>query len=146
MGNMESCCQKRQQKWVHPCIRGEYNLLGQAPAGGKGSPPHPRGILFIPLTTISLHRFTPASAGNISYLSFFGGLLQVHPRIRGEYYFPANWFASIIGSPPHPRGIFIFSHIDINFVRFTPASAGNILNRTTGNTSSQVHPRIRGEY
>ena len=126
MGNMESCCQKRQQKWVHPCIRGEYNLLGQAPAGGKGSPPHPRGILFIPLTTISLHRFTPASAGNISYLSFFGGLLQVHPRIRGEYVCIFLFIRHVLGSPPHPRGIFFRMSAINNKRRFTPASAGNI--------------------
>lgn len=85
MGNMESCCQKRQQKWVHPCIRGEYNLLGQAPAGGKGSPPHPRGIFFLNHFLLTDNRFTPASAGNI-FLYFLHSLYSwVHPRIRGEY-------------------------------------------------------------
>ena len=126
MGNMESCCQKRQQKWVHPCIRGEYNLLGQAPAGGKGSPPHPRGILMLPHISWLPFRFTPASAGNIVVSAGQCCQAQVHPRIRGEYERNSTVPRLISGSPPHPQGIFLISHFLVVCCRFTPASAGNM--------------------
>ena len=51
-----------------------------------------------------------------------------------------------LGSPPHPRGILIISGRMARKVRFTPASAGNILNRLITYLPLKVHPRIRGEY
>ena len=72
----------------------------------KGSPPHPRGISVIQQEETEPDRFTPASAGNINILPLLKSLIKVHPRIRGEYipWYNRPW--NVVGSPPHPRGIF----------------------------------------
>ena len=50
------------------------------------------------------------------------------------------------GSPPHPRGIYKVKSEKRGFVRFTPASAGNIMDPVSIFLTPKVHPRIRGEY
>ena len=92
----------------------------------SGSPPHPRGISINVYNFCVCARFTPASAGNIKSETYFSDCLQVHPRIRGEY------FSSAL--------------ITCARFRFTPASAGNIHNEVERDQQCQVHPRIRGEY
>ena len=52
----------------------------------------------------------------------------------------------MIGSPPHPRGIFNSLLLCSRYIRFTPASAGNIASSNVIGLTLQVHPRIRGEY
>ena len=69
---------------------------------------------------------------------------QVHPRIRGEYFYRIICMRMRIGSPPHPRGILRIRKLDGVVPRFTPASAGNIAiasHRKWGETGSPPHPR-----
>ena len=71
-------------------------------------------------------RFTPASAGNINFDGAAVFRMEVHPRIRGEYFLPVS--------------------ARDKEERFTPASAGNIFLVGDVTPLAQVHPRIRGEY
>ena len=131
---------------VHPRIRGEYT--GNTPdiPPIPGSPPHTRGILSAFFFCPVQHRFTPAYAGNITRTISDVGLLQVHPRIRGEYSLSRSCALSCSGSPPHTRGIFNYNGDSRTWHRFTPAYAGNIPYCQGEQQSPQVHPRIRGEY
>ena len=72
-----------------------------------GSPPHPRGIFTRAIEEGGKLRFTPASAGNIRYDALVDIMLEVHPRIRGEYIKRGIMFGWFRGSPPHPRGILL---------------------------------------
>jgi len=112
----------------------------------KGSPPHTRGIpLYFGPRVLSC-RFTPAYAGNTEHQLNFANLLEVHPRIRGEYKSLHDKYVHGEGSPPHTRGIRHLIESVLHRLRFTPAYAGNTLPRGTVPAPSQVHPRIRGEY
>ena len=91
-------------------------------------------------------RFTPAPAGNMFLYNRCWPLMRVHPRIRGEYGQFVLYEGSTWGSPPHPRGILRYSQGERSMARFTPASAGNMINVDIPVSSTQVHPRIRGEY
>ena len=71
---------------------------------------------------------------------------QVHPRIRGEYYYESHYGSREEGSPPHPRGIWLLDKQIPVKPRFTPASAGNIKIILLCWYIIGVHPRIRGEY
>ena len=71
---------------------------------------------------------------------------QVHPRIRGEYEISDCFKKPNRGSPPHPRGISFAGEYLPNGMRFTPASAGNIVTVGEAMLRTGVHPRIRGEY
>ena len=94
---------------VHPRIRGEYGSIVRDFSADPGSPPHTRGIFVNMQYDIAETRFTPAYAGNILFFFCRHTDLQVHPRIRGEY-FRQKWEQqSQPGSPPHTRGIYIIS-------------------------------------
>ena len=129
-GNIVSTCSQHGLSRVHPRIRGEYSVFGLLQINTLGSPPHPRGILFLDTACHDLPRFTPASAGNMIEVSRTGDEFEVHPRIRGEYILRVIWRLLGGGSPPHPRGIYDSLFHIFQFLRFTPASAGNILNKS----------------
>ena len=112
----------------------------------SGSPPHTRGICNRKAGRNHRIRFTPAYVGNITSGTPQLVISQVHPRIRGEYFPSSNALAITSGSPPHTRGIYVVTAQVVNGIRFTPAYAGNIYIVTVHGNSSQVHPRIRGEY
>ena len=131
---------------VHPRIRGEYLFKNSSSDIDPGSPPHPRGIYFDMQDSNIQKRFTPASAGNIRCLTLCQTLHWVHPRIRGEYSDGVTYRTYVMGSPPHPRGIFTGTVLLIGPSRFTPASAGNIHPLFVFRIPPWVHPRIRGEY
>lgn len=92
---------------VHPRLRGEYCILGDAFTRSKGSPPLARGIPLLISIPISYSRFTPACAGNTKAHLCFPGVLQVHPRLRGEYNLAKSYIILLPGSPPLARGILI---------------------------------------
>ena len=71
------------------------------------------------------YRFTPAYAGNTTPGLYLSLLPQVHPRIRGEYFYRLTKFFAFPGSPPHTRGIPADIEDGYSVQRFTPAYAGN---------------------
>ena len=99
--------------------------------------------LFVKTCPTKVH---PVSVGNMKRLLELLAGTTFHPRIRGEYICPKKTDAPSIGSPPHPRGILRYSQGERSMARFTPASAGNMINVDIPVSSTQVHPRIRGEY
>ena len=129
-----------------PASAGNIAIASHRKWGETGSPPHPRGIWYSCSRPRSPARFTPASAGNIAKRELDSSSRRVHPRIRGEYMSRFTNSSEMKGSPPHPRGIFIVPAAQFLYLRFTPASAGNILNYLVKIVRRQVHPRIRGEY
>ena len=141
-----------RQRWtvsstqVHPRIRGEYSVLPLRSFPNSGSPPHTRGIFKGRTLKIRKSRFTPAYAGTILFFFCRHTDLQVHPRIRGEYFLEFYNKRDVTGSPPHTRGIFRIHWNNTLCVRFTPAYAGNICFLQLPFDYVQVHPRIRGEY
>ena len=131
---------------VHPRVCGEYLLLTGKVAVWKGSPPRMRGILATIPKICVLARFTPAYAGNINNARYVNSLLEVHPRVCGEYSWYIFLSASRVGSPPRMRGICTCT-IDIPIPpRFTPAYAGNIQTNGLSRIRQKVHPRVCGEY
>ena len=131
---------------VHPRIRGEYQNGHTAAEAREGSPPHTRGILSNVLSQKQGTRFTPAYAGNTLCSDDFTYCLQVHPRIRGEYFSRSIQPPAGAGSPPHTRGILTLTRTESTKPRFTPAYAGNTEEPRLSSSLAEVHPRIRGEY
>ena len=128
------------------CIYGEYDASAPYTTGISGSPPHTRGISDRLQASSFCCRFTPAYAGNIPLPKNTRIDNQGHPRIRGEYKVGDVFAFSMLGSPPHTRGISKLYTAGNGRYRFTPAYAGNIKALTECSCKYQVHPRIRGEY
>ena len=145
-GNTHDRRQILKAQGVHPRIRGEYIRSSNQSSPTRGSPPHTRGILRYLLQCLVIARFTPAYAGNTNTYQCNRKLYEVHPRIRGEYCPSVRLTELVRGSPPHTRGILLFSVRFAASNRFTPAYAGNTLQLLRRQSTDWVHPRIRGEY
>ena len=90
-------------------------------------------------------RFIPAYAGNARPPNSIRCSRSVHPRIRGERFFPfASPFAPH-GSSPHTRGTRHQARPGPPVLRFIPACAGNASRALTRRGPTSVHPRMRGE-
>ena len=145
-GNTTHRLQRRHYRRVHPRIRGEYKVLDPTSWKFQGSPPHTRGIHRQAPVPDRTYGFTPAYAGNTVFNLLWDGSEQVHPRIRGEYSGRRVRSGNLGGSPPHTRGIHVNAVASQPEPRFTPAYAGNTIQKGYFSRSVKVHPRIRGEY
>ena len=70
-----------------------------------GSPPQTRVIRRRGVLFSCQFGFTPAYAGNTLGAFVVVRAVQVHPRIRGEYFGCGAFGLNLQGSPPHTRGI-----------------------------------------
>ena len=130
---------------VHPRIRGERRPDVEIRHKSSGSSPHTRGTLCRSGHEPGLSRFIPAYAGNARPPNSIRCSRSVHPRIRGERFFPfASPFAPH-GSSPHTRGTRHQARPGPPVLRFIPACAGNASRALTRRGPTSVHPRMRGE-
>ena len=127
-------------------MRGEYMCGAINELTFQGSPPHARGIHFLPKNTLKFDGITPACAGNTLFDSSVGRLLRDHPRMRGEYPTKSLCVLSCLGSPPHARGIRATNMTKNPLLGITPACAGNTCSNPVNQSSRRDHPRMRGEY
>ena len=111
---------------VQPRVCGEYCTASTIFSTRSGSTPRMRGISFIMATTIKIHRFNPAYAGNIAARLRVRAQGKVQPRVCGEYCRLYWQNESLLGSTPRMRGI-------------SPSAC-------CSGTHSQVQPRVCGEY
>ena len=91
-------------------------------------------------------RFNPAYAGNIIIITLISHPFQVQPRVCGEYLRWTSYLTWRKGSTPRMRGIFDKSLLSLSCVGFNPAYAGNMILLEKRATTSQVQPRVCGDY
>ena len=91
-------------------------------------------------------RITPAYAGNTDMPSSGYDKAEDHPRLRGEHMEVLYPIRHILGSPPPTRGT-LLPPISFNqFIRITPAYAGNTTYTFNFLLLLKDHPRLRGEH
>ena len=126
-GNMKKKRRFLPPLQVQPRVCGEYSFAPVVLVDSSGSTPRMRGIWILCNEFRNNHRFTPAYAGNIKSTIFNFLSMKVHPRVCGEYQQVHLRQVQTLGSPPRMRGIFHIKTVKMNFFRFTPAYAGNII-------------------
>ncbi len=89
---------------VHPRMRGERLSSGSDAAARPGSSPHARGTRGVRRNRGVGVRFIPACAGNALPPVAMCGLIEVHPRMRGERATDQPADSTRAGSSPHARG------------------------------------------
>ena len=89
---------------VHPRLRGELTTLAGLGNPTSGSSPLTRGTPNLSDRNHDYSRFIPAYAGNSSLLLLRGGVLEVHPRLRGELSADSVSNSLCLGSSPLTRG------------------------------------------
>ena len=70
-------------------------------------------------------RFIPARAGNTALAAVGCATDPVHPRSRGEHFFPLGCEPRSLGSSPLARGTLHLLTDAMSCCRFIPARAGN---------------------
>ena len=88
----------------------------------------------------------PAYAGSTNETFSHVGALWDHPRIRGEHRSPLAVTVQGVGSSPHTRGAREVSRHRLEILGIIPAYAGSTRPSTKHTTTSEDHPRIRGEH
>ena len=129
----------------HPRIRGEQYFGIFYLATEQGSPPHTRGAVICPLSSVIGLGITPAYAGSSALCRSRGFVGRDHPRIRGEQSITVMVKFLRLGSPPHTRGADRKNLWSVGVSRITPAYAGSRITASRSYPSGRDHPRIRGE-
>ena len=125
-GNIEHGRRESEQLQVQPRPCGEYNSVASLYVIFTGSTPPVRGIYFANDLFVSINRFNPARAGNISTTTVGVKEEKVQPRPCGEYISWELEKMQTAGSTPPVQGIFCETHGQRVNYRFNPARAGNI--------------------
>ena len=112
----------------------------------RGSSPHTRGArddIVVRLVHIGI---IPAYAGSTFPVELIDGVLEDHPRIRGEHVAGFDMSVDLTGSSPHTRGARsqLLGRTDDG--RIIPAYAGSTTRAPLIASHSSDHPRIRGEH
>ena len=145
-GNIAAGPSKSPHTSVHPRVCGEHSLFPPATPTEHGSSPRVRGTSLLRRDPRIPQRFIPACAGNMR--SSVGCLTasSVHPRVCGEHLAARILFEDASGSSPRVRGTLSSREGQRDCLRFIPACAGNIQNRSSAFMLSPVHPRVCGEH
>ena len=110
-----------------------------------GSPPRARGKVNNAPRARRPPRITPACAGKSPGVVLAVGLLEDHPRVRGEKLNAWDLVRMHKGSPPRARGK-VFDGLAIAaLVGITPACAGKSTPYHNDGLCATDHPRVRGE-
>ena len=123
-GTRAWCTPTRRTHKDHPRMCGDKKNAAGKHCSYVGSPPHVRGQVLIPLSTVIIDGITPACAGTrpLRAGSFSG--YQDHPRMCGDKCFCFGKKPCHEGSPPHVRGQALFQHFISARSGITPACAG----------------------
>ena len=112
----------------------------------KGSSPHARGTPANTLRQRTVNGIIPACAGNTSVAVCAAGNTRDHPRMRGEHAGLVCFVVGRWGSSPHARGTQPAGRIQYDSKGIIPACAGNTLLLSVSTSSTEDHPRMRGEH
>ena len=139
------CFAIRSAKADHPRMRGEDRPSTRHRRRRTGSPPHARGRQCSAAPISQQTWITPACAGKTSALLFAFRLWSHHPRMRGEDSAHVDPEVIKSGSPPHARGRRRTGGYQSAPERITPACAGKTGKRSSRDSCTVDHPRMRGE-
>ncbi len=127
-------------------MRGEYYVACVFDLHEPGSSPHAWRIYDFELVPLISKRFIPTCVENMMYLRSIGGVMTVHPHMRGEYLVGRRTKRPPCGSSPHAWRICRQSLRPPADWRFIPTCVENITARRFDLRPISVHPHMRGEY
>ena len=124
-GNSGHNSGQRQSGQDHPRLRGEQEEATISFGRREGSPPLARGTAHPPKRSCCSTGITPACAGNSATSPLRVPFSRDHPRLRGEQHVIPVYRCQRGGSPPLARGTDSCQGVFADFLRITPACAGN---------------------
>ena len=124
-GNTVKGIKALREQEDHPRVFGKYPIRTKLRKYDTGSPPRMREIQTFQQEHFVGFGITPAYAGNTYSKYSLIENTRDHPRVCGKYL--TRLFPTVVlaGSPPRMREIPIRFHCIADFLRITPAYAGN---------------------
>ncbi len=130
---------------VHPHVRGERQRRKYDHSMSSGSPPRAWGARTPRSAWSPAGRFTPTCVGSACASVGGSSRWSVHPHVRGERTNAASFSASSPGSPPRAWGAPAERRRGHQRHRFTPTCVGSASAISVSDSSTPVHPHVRGE-
>ncbi len=124
---------------------GERKSWGIGALPKFGSAPRVRGTVSNDGYLGHLQRFSPACAGNGEYMTERARAMAVQPRVCGERASCIISSGGLRGSAPRVRGTARIEVRKRDYLRFSPACAGNGGFPPRPGTVKTVQPRVCGE-
>ena len=129
----------------HPRLRGEDRSCPRFDRGQVETPPLTRGRPGVGSNLSRCARNTPAYAGKTARHMTFSEDVQKHPRLRGEDLAKKVKEKEERETPPLTRGRLLMKFYEAMKIGNTPAYAGKTMTFAAVATSTEKHPRLRGE-
>ena len=131
---------------IIPAYAGSTFVPAAGGEPGDGSSPHTRGARGLRGPLDGSAGIIPAYAGSTANLGGVVGVVEDHPRIRGEHRILPPDQTLPGGSSPHTRGALLLDRPLIHRGRIIPAYAGSTSACRRCGPPMWDHPRIRGEH
>ena len=131
---------------AHPRSRGEHKFVACQAVSQSGSSPLTRGAPGDECFDAVYCGLIPAHAGSTSVTAANESDPRAHPRSRGEHTCCATLVPSLGGSSPLTRGAPHIKEVPEDKLRLIPAHAGSTCSGVSPSSSSEAHPRSRGEH
>ena len=136
---------RSQPTTAHPRSRGENTDAAALIFGTTGSSPLTRGKPRADSPPYPDRRLIPAHAGKTARQGRGYPSPRAHPRSRGENVTRDSMFVGIRGSSPLTRGKRSPRRTRSSRSRLIPAHAGKTSRPPVASSSTEAHPRSRGE-
>ena len=130
----------------HPRMRGEHQRRRSSSAMSRGSSPHARGALRVPVAGMPRRGIIPACAGSTAFGGVSKTVTRDHPRMRGEHLSHHRMVMTALGSSPHARGALGSKATYGSLKGIIPACAGSTKSLGRIPMGCGDHPRMRGEH
>ena len=136
---------RRTSQGAHPRSRGENASAASAKLPTEGSSPLTRGKHLLTRQGHVLERLIPAHAGKTRAVVVLVAMIWAHPRSRGENTGGGGLGSHDLGSSPLTRGKRARNRVGQLVPGLIPAHAGKTPGGGLRPSTSEAHPRSRGE-
>ena len=131
---------------IQPRVCGDYRCARSSSSPACDTTPRVRGLQIGIIINIIKLRYNPACAGTTSRVHGVGGVIEIQPRVCGDYALYPALEIIIRDTTPRVRGL----RRDLRglhvIFRYNPACAGTTHHTRKSGISTSIQPRVCGDY
>ena len=131
---------------IQPRVCGDYASVGHRLGHRADTTPRVRGLRIDPITIALDKRYNPACAGTTPVKVFRIFILQIQPRVCGDYKTHPRDLTPKADTTPRVRGLHDRAVLADSINRYNPACAGTTVLCHFSRPPNPIQPRVCGDY